>query len=159
MLDGRVLGASQVEYKPFGKPPLKREKVDMEELEHMPVGEGQDALEQDARALLETFESGRCCRIFCPTCPCSGTKRGLCGSRRMARGVCRLVRRYCQWGNPMHVEDTALYPLLVLLQASSWTTDSLLCRCCERPLEHLQQILDSRHGRHRPGKVARHAVV
>ena len=25
MLDGRVLGASQVEYKPFGKPPLKRE--------------------------------------------------------------------------------------------------------------------------------------
>ena len=27
MLDGRVLGASQVEYKPFGKPPLKREDV------------------------------------------------------------------------------------------------------------------------------------
>ena len=26
MLDGRVLGASQVEYKPFGKPPLQREK-------------------------------------------------------------------------------------------------------------------------------------
>ena len=26
MLDGRVLGASQVEYKPFGKPPLKRER-------------------------------------------------------------------------------------------------------------------------------------
>ena len=25
MLDGRVLGASQVEYKPFWKPPLKRE--------------------------------------------------------------------------------------------------------------------------------------
>ena len=25
MLDGRVLGASQVEYKPFGKPPPKRE--------------------------------------------------------------------------------------------------------------------------------------
>ena len=25
MLDGRVLGASQVEYKPFGKLPLKRE--------------------------------------------------------------------------------------------------------------------------------------
>ena len=25
MLDGRVLGASQVEYRPFGKPPLKRE--------------------------------------------------------------------------------------------------------------------------------------
>ena len=25
MLDGRVLGASRVEYKPFGKPPLKRE--------------------------------------------------------------------------------------------------------------------------------------
>ena len=25
MLDGQVLGASQVEYKPFGKPPLKRE--------------------------------------------------------------------------------------------------------------------------------------
>ena len=24
MLDGRVLGASQVEYKPFGKPPLKK---------------------------------------------------------------------------------------------------------------------------------------
>ena len=27
MLDGRVLGASQVEYKPFGKPPLKKKKV------------------------------------------------------------------------------------------------------------------------------------
>ena len=27
MLDGRVLGASQVEYKPFGKPPLKREPL------------------------------------------------------------------------------------------------------------------------------------
>ena len=26
MLDGRVLGASQVEYKPFGKPPLQRER-------------------------------------------------------------------------------------------------------------------------------------
>ena len=26
MLDGRVLGASQVEYKPFEKPPLKRER-------------------------------------------------------------------------------------------------------------------------------------
>ena len=26
MLDGRVLGAPQVEYKPFGKPPLKRER-------------------------------------------------------------------------------------------------------------------------------------
>ena len=25
MLDGRVLQASQVEYKPFGKPPLQRE--------------------------------------------------------------------------------------------------------------------------------------
>ena len=29
MLDGRVLGASQVEYKPFGKPPLKREGAQM----------------------------------------------------------------------------------------------------------------------------------
>ena len=28
MLDGRVLEASQVEYKPFGKPPLQREPVD-----------------------------------------------------------------------------------------------------------------------------------
>ena len=27
MLDGRVLEASQVEYKPFGKPPLQREKL------------------------------------------------------------------------------------------------------------------------------------
>ena len=27
MLDGRVLGASQVEYKPFGKPPVKRETL------------------------------------------------------------------------------------------------------------------------------------
>ena len=27
MLDGRVLGASQVEYKPFGKPPLKKENL------------------------------------------------------------------------------------------------------------------------------------
>ena len=27
MLDGRVLEASQVEYKPFGKPPLQREIV------------------------------------------------------------------------------------------------------------------------------------
>ena len=30
MLDGRVLGASQVEYKPFGKPPLKRELPGMQ---------------------------------------------------------------------------------------------------------------------------------
>ena len=30
MLDGRVLGASQVEYKPFGKPPLKREVPGMQ---------------------------------------------------------------------------------------------------------------------------------
>ena len=29
MLDGRVLGASQVEYKPFGKRPLKREPLDL----------------------------------------------------------------------------------------------------------------------------------
>ena len=27
MLDGRVLEASQVEYKPFGKPPLQRERL------------------------------------------------------------------------------------------------------------------------------------
>ena len=27
MLDGRVLEASQVEYKPFGKPPLQREAL------------------------------------------------------------------------------------------------------------------------------------
>ena len=27
MLDGRVLEASQVEYKPFGKPPLQREPL------------------------------------------------------------------------------------------------------------------------------------
>ena len=27
MLDGRVLEASQVEYKPFGKPPLQREMI------------------------------------------------------------------------------------------------------------------------------------
>ena len=31
MLDGRVLGASQVEYKPFGKPPLKRERRGLED--------------------------------------------------------------------------------------------------------------------------------
>ena len=31
MLDGRVLGASQVEYKPFGKPPLKREPLHSED--------------------------------------------------------------------------------------------------------------------------------
>ena len=30
MLDGRVLGASQVEYKPFGKPPRKRETPGMQ---------------------------------------------------------------------------------------------------------------------------------
>ena len=29
MLDGRVLGASQVEYKPFGKPPLQREHMSL----------------------------------------------------------------------------------------------------------------------------------
>ena len=28
MLDGRVLEASQVEYKPFGKPPLQRERLE-----------------------------------------------------------------------------------------------------------------------------------
>ena len=30
MLDGRVLEASQVEYKPFGKPPLQREVAGMQ---------------------------------------------------------------------------------------------------------------------------------
>ena len=30
MLDGRVLEASQVEYKPFGKPPLQREVLGMQ---------------------------------------------------------------------------------------------------------------------------------
>ena len=34
MLDGRVLGASQVEYKPFGKPPLKREVASSKALQH-----------------------------------------------------------------------------------------------------------------------------
>ena len=39
MLDGRVLGASQVEYKPFGKPPLQREilKLQGAELDHISV--------------------------------------------------------------------------------------------------------------------------
>ena len=32
MLDGRVLGASQVEYKPFGKPPLKKRYGDVQRL-------------------------------------------------------------------------------------------------------------------------------
>ena len=32
MLDGRVLEASQVEYKPFGKPPLKREAQRLQSL-------------------------------------------------------------------------------------------------------------------------------
>ena len=34
MLDGRVLGASQVEFKPFGKPPLKRELQPAEPAPH-----------------------------------------------------------------------------------------------------------------------------
>ena len=34
MLDGRVLGASQVEYKPFGKPSLKREVASSKALQH-----------------------------------------------------------------------------------------------------------------------------
>ena len=34
MLDGRVLGASQVEYKPFGKRPLKREVASSKALQH-----------------------------------------------------------------------------------------------------------------------------
>ena len=33
MLDGRVLGASQVEYTPFGKPPLKRYRECRDSLE------------------------------------------------------------------------------------------------------------------------------
>ena len=34
MLDGRVLEASQVEYKPFGKPPLQREDVVAQVAQH-----------------------------------------------------------------------------------------------------------------------------
>ena len=34
MLDGRVLGASQVAYKPFGKLPLKREVASSKALQH-----------------------------------------------------------------------------------------------------------------------------
>ena len=34
MLDGRVLEASQVEYKPFGKPPLQREVASSKALQH-----------------------------------------------------------------------------------------------------------------------------
>ena len=34
MLDGRVLEASQVEYKPFGKPPLQREPCWAQDLSH-----------------------------------------------------------------------------------------------------------------------------
>ena len=30
MLDGRVLGASQVEYKPFGKPPLNKKSSELD---------------------------------------------------------------------------------------------------------------------------------
>ncbi|CAJ1339092.1 unnamed protein product, partial [Effrenium voratum] len=52
-----------------GKASANECEVDMEELEHMPVGEGQDALERDARALLGTFESGRCCRSFLSNLP------------------------------------------------------------------------------------------
>ena len=33
MLDGRVLEASQVEYKPFGKPPLQKETEASKKLE------------------------------------------------------------------------------------------------------------------------------
>ena len=40
MLDGRVLGASQVEYKPFGKPPLKREIVTKKRLRRARTGRG-----------------------------------------------------------------------------------------------------------------------
>ena len=38
MLDGRVLGASQVEYKPFGKLPLKRESLRPGNLDRTPFG-------------------------------------------------------------------------------------------------------------------------
>ena len=37
MLDGRVLGASQVEYKPFGKLPLKRELAQLQVVQNEPV--------------------------------------------------------------------------------------------------------------------------
>ena len=112
-----------------GKASANECEVDMEELERMPVGEGQDALERDARALLETFESGRCCRSFLSNLPLFRHEaRSLSAAADAWHAeFADLCEDTVNGATAMHVQpylgDTALYPLLVLLQASSWTTD------------------------------------
>ena len=53
MLDGRVLGASQVEYKPFGKPPLQRE---------IPGMQGFPALNSPHDLIQNCSMADSCCR-------------------------------------------------------------------------------------------------
>ena len=74
MLDGRVLGASQVEYKPFGKPPLQRE---------IPGMQGFPALNSPHDLIQNCFMVDSCCRNIATklraTCPvravrCSGLR-------------------------------------------------------------------------------------
>ena len=54
MLDGRVLGASQVEYKPFGKPPLQREVPGMQGFLEKPCIELPQSLIQRASTQVPT---------------------------------------------------------------------------------------------------------
>ena len=59
MLDGRVLGASQVEYKPFGKPPLKREQRWFTQgLGVVPASNSDASLENEARHLNRPRRAG-----------------------------------------------------------------------------------------------------
>ena len=71
MLDGQVLGASQVEYKPFGKLPLKRELAFPaappalhRSLHHLPGRECRDSLEKPCIELPARFATKL--RATCP---------------------------------------------------------------------------------------------
>ena len=98
MLDGRVLGASQVEYKPFGKPPLKRELSGrIESIWETPSKE-----RGEAHGIGACLESGRnterACNMAARSCPSSLSKfPGRTWTSGSARGkyVIKLVQVPC----------------------------------------------------------------
>ena len=91
MLDGRVLGASQVEYKPFGKPPLKRE---------IPGMQGFPALNSPHDLIQNCSMVDSCCRaILQQNCAPLARHRSPAAPARHqshtpARRVIRIIRSY-----------------------------------------------------------------
>ena len=109
------------------------QQVSLEHLEHMPLGRGQDLLERDARHLLELFEGGGVggCRQFLSELPSFQPQGCAVPVDAAASGWYAELADLCEdnvnGATAMQVQpflgDTGLYPLLVLLQASSWATD------------------------------------